>query len=193
MPLYTSNYLRGLSQNKSPNERVQLSAESRAQHSSFDIFLCHSFLDKEEVEGIYIELTRLGFKVYVDWIIDPHLDRDNVTTEAAEHIRKRLRSSKTLLLAISANSSLSKWVPWELGYVDGNTQQCALMPISRDNQTRTSFTRTEYLKLYPYVDKPSALSRFSGKLWTVDNAYSYVEFDNWVRGRKPINETVSFY
>lgn len=58
------------------------SAQNEA-HISFDIFLSHSYLDKEDVEGLYIELTRMGFKVYVDWIIDPNLVRTNVTKTTA--------------------------------------------------------------------------------------------------------------
>lgn len=65
-------------------------------HTSFNIFLSHSFLDKDEVEGLYLELTHMGYKVYVDWIIDPYLNRNNVTKATANHIRNRLKSSKTL-------------------------------------------------------------------------------------------------
>ena len=53
----------------------------------FYIFLSHSFLDKDEVEGLYIELTNQGYSVYVDWIIDPHLDRTNVTKASAKLIQ----------------------------------------------------------------------------------------------------------
>jgi len=193
MALYTSNYLKSVARNKSLNESIELSAQRDRQHEKFDIFLCHSYLDKDEVEGLYLELTRLKFKVYVDWIVDPHLDRNNVTKETAEQVRTRLRSSKTLLLAISANASLSKWVPWELGYVDGNTHQCALIPISKDNVTRSSFTRTEYLLLYPYVEKPNDLTQFYNKLWTVENAYNYVDFDNWIRGHQPQYTSKRFF
>ena len=77
----------------------------------FDIFLSHSFLDQREVKGLYIELTDLGYRVYVDWIADPQLDRNNVTKESAELIRNRMKSSKTLLLAISENAEMSKWMP----------------------------------------------------------------------------------
>jgi len=193
MSLFTSNYLKGLSRNKSLNESVQLSAQRTAGHSSFDIFLCHSFLDKDEVEGLYLELTRQGFRVYVDWITDPHLDRDNVTEESAAHIRRRLRSSKSLLLAISHNAQISKWVPWELGYVDGHTQHCALAPVSKDNANRSSFDRSEYLKLYPYVEKPNDLSVFSNRLFAVDSAFKYVDLDSWVKGAAPKQEFRKFF
>jgi hypothetical protein len=140
MALYTSDYLKNLSRNKTSNQQRSLNEQRNLTHISFDIFLCHSYLDKEEVEGLYLELTKMGFTVYVDWIIDPDLDRNIVTKESAERVRKRLRASKTLLLAISANAALSKWMPWELGYVDGNTQRCALMPVAPSNTRIVSFT-----------------------------------------------------
>lgn len=193
MALYTSNYLKNLAGNKSLNESIRIFSElEKAQHS-FDIFLCHSFLDKDEVKGLYFELTKAGFSVYVDWIIDKDLDRDNVTKESAELIRKRLRSSKTLLLALSANAKMSKWVPWELGYVDGHTQQCGLIPVSQDNIDRSNFERTEYLKLYPFIDKPNDLSRLRGKLFAVENANHYVELGRWIRGNKPAYEQTRYF
>lgn len=191
MALYTSSYLKNLS--RTATENVRLYADSNKSRTNFDIFLCHSYLDKDEVEGLYLELTKMGYSVYIDWIIDPQLDRDNVTKENAELIRKRLRSSKTLLLAISVNASLSKWVPWELGYVDGHTQQCGLVPIARNNETLNSFHRTEYLKLYPYIDKPANHYRFGGKLWAVEDANRYVELTSWIRGSKPSYESLNFY
>jgi len=193
MALYTSSYLKNLSRTKTATESVRLMSESKTIHTAFDIFLCHSYLDKDDVEGLYLELSKMGFKVYVDWIVDPHLNRDNVTKETAELIRKRLRSSKSLLLAISANASLSKWVPWELGYVDGNTHQCALLPVSTDNLTRSSFTRIEYLKLYPYVEKANDLNHFRNGLYAVENANHYVDLQSWLRGQKPVMEFRNFY
>ncbi|WPR73750.1 TIR domain-containing protein [Algoriphagus sp. NG3] len=193
MALFTSSYLRGVSQNKSLNESIQLSAQPSNKHSTFDVFLCHSFLDKEEVEGLYMELTRKGLKVYVDWIVDPQLDRNNVTRESAELVRNRLKSSRTLLLALSHNADLSKWVPWELGYVDGHTQRCALVPVSKDNASRKSFERREYLKLYPYLEKPNDLSGFRDTIFAVDSSMSYVEFDSWIKGVAPMFNTRNFY
>lgn len=193
MPLYTSNYLKGLSGSRSLNERTRIFSQRDNLNTNFDIFLCHSYLDKEEVDGLYRELTNMGFTVYVDWIIDPHLDRDHVTRETAEHVRNRLRSSKTLLLAISANAALSRWVPWELGYIDGKTTQCALLPVAQGNAVRTSFTRTEYLTLYPYIEKPNDLTRFRDKLFTVDDTNTYVDFHEWTKGGKPRFHSQKFY
>lgn len=193
MAIFTSNYLKSVSKDRTMNESVTLSGQQSRSHTRFDIFLCHSYLDKEEVEGLYLVLTRLGLNVYVDWIIDPHLDRSNVTKESAELVRKRLRSSSSLLLATSHNAEVSKWVPWELGYVDGNTQQCALVPVSKDNVNRSTFHRSEYLKLYPIIEKPNDLSTFSDRLFTVEDTYNYVDFQSWLKGSEPRFNSRNFY
>lgn len=125
----------------------------------------------------------MGFSVYVDWIIDPELDRTKVTKETAELIRKRMKISKTLLLAVSENAALSKWMPWELGYVDGNTNKCAILPISQDDRIRKEFTRAEYLLLYPYVTQ--AQINYTTNPYITESAYSYVSLKDWVKGESP--------
>jgi hypothetical protein len=169
MGLYTSKYLKNLASNRRSvvtESQRQFSSKPAGKTERFDIFLSHSFLDKDEVYGIYIELTNKGYKVYVDWIIDSHLNRDSVTKESAELIRNRLKYSKTLLLALSPSASMSKWIPWELGYVDGNTNSCAIFTI-------------------PYIQLAS-LDGFSNRIYTVESSYTYVDFGNWVKNnRKP--------
>ena len=162
MPLYNSQYLKELATSIKGKRLIFEAKESARTRNklfrssdkfeSFDIFLSHSFDDKEIVHGLYLELTAKGYKVYVDWIIDSHLDRSNVTKSSAELIRRRMKSSKSLLLAISANAAMSKWMPWELGYVDGNTNRCAIIPVSEEASSYRSFNRVEYLKLYPYIE-----------------------------------------
>lgn len=184
MPLYTSSYLKNLSERKTIELSRQILNESKKTHLSFDIFLSHSFLDKDEVEGLYIELTIRGYSVYVDWIIDPHLDRKNVTKKSATLIRNRLKSSKTLLLAISVNAAISKWMPWELGYVDGNTNKCAIIPVSKSDNAPTSYFGFEYLKLYPFIKKMPT-KELGQKLFVIEEAKKYVIFDDWLKGKEP--------
>lgn len=89
-------------------------------------------MDKEVVKGLYNTLTEQGFSVYVDWIVDPDLNRSFVTKESAEKIRKRMDQSRSLLYAISTNAEMSKWMPWELGYVDGIPgHKCAILPVTK--------------------------------------------------------------
>lgn len=184
MPLYTSSYLKNLSERKTIQFSRQILNESKKTHISFDIFLSHSFLDKDVVEGLYIELTLQGYSVYVDWIIDPHLDRENVTKTTAALIRNRLKSSKTLLLAISVNASISKWMPWELGYVDGNTNKCAIIPVSNSDNAPNSYVGYEYLKLYPFIKKMPTRG-LGDKLFVIEEAKKYIIFSDWLQGKAP--------
>ncbi|WP_313253795.1 toll/interleukin-1 receptor domain-containing protein [Empedobacter sp.] len=196
MPLYNSDYLKNLAtKNKRLFESEQRTfSDKRIPESTiFDIFLSHSFLDKDEVQGLYQELTDFGFKVYVDWIVDPHLDRTNVTKSSAKLVQSRLKASRTLLLAISTNATMSKWMPWELGYVDGNTNKCAIIPVSKERDPVKAFKGTEYLLLYPFIKK-APTNKGKDKLWVIENEHSYVVFDSWIKnGRISHNRDVNIY
>lgn len=182
MAIYSSEYLKGLASRKQrlfESELKLFSAKTVPESTSFDIFLSHSFLDKSEVQGLYQELTDFGFKVYVDWIVDPHLDRTNVTKSSAKLIQSRLKASKTLLLAISTNAAMSKWMPWELGYVDGHTNKCGIIPVSKERIPPKSFRGTEYLLLYPFIKKAQTTNG-ADKLWVIESEYNYSVFDDWL-------------
>ena len=81
-------------------------------NESFDIFLSYNIYDKDVVKGIYYVLTKMGFKVYVDFIVDPSMNRSKVTKETAQRIQSRLKHSKSLIYAQSSNAAMSKWMPW---------------------------------------------------------------------------------
>lgn len=180
MALFTSNYLKGKYSSYLISEQKRKFTNVDKSKIKFDIFLSHSYLDRDEVLGLYRELTDMGFSVYVDWIVDADLDRTNVTKATAELIRDRMKNSKSLLLAISTNASMSKWMPWELGFIDGKTDRCAIVPISKDNANLSAFNRVEYLKLYPYIDISSNI------LWVNEDATTYISFRDWlVNGRNP--------
>ena len=190
--LYSSRYLKNIVASKSLSESQKMYSARNEVHTSFDIFLSHSFLDKDEVEGLYLELTRLGYKVYVDWIIDPYLDRNNVTKATANHIRSRLKSSRTLLLAISVNASISRWMPWELGYVDGNTNKCAIIPVSRDTIPPSSYKGVEYLLLYPFIKKALDMNNRE-RLWIIEESQKYIVFESWISGVNPVHQNNPIY
>lgn len=131
-----------------------LKEESAASKDSdnFDIFLSHSITDADTVLGIKKLLEKLGKTVYVDWDSDPQLDRSKVDAKTADLLRRRMRQSKSLLYLATDAASVSKWMPWELGYFDGfRNGQVAIMPVL-DNAS-DSFKGQEYLGLYPQVTK----------------------------------------
>ena len=205
MAIYTSNYLKNITRRNRKKARFSSHEETSslkefpirrnvfnasifeklAIETSFDIFLSHSFLDRDEVEGLYIELTNQGYSVYVDWIIDPHLDRTNVTKTSARLIQKRLQVSKSLLLAISINATVSKWMPWELGYVDGNTNKCAILPVSKIANAPDSYLGSEYLSIYPFIKKVATDDQ-GEELFVIEESQKYINFDAWIKlGEKP--------
>lgn len=191
MAIYTRNYLRRIAGTETMNESTRLFSQRDSKHDVFDIFLCHSYLDREEVKGMYLELTRKGYSVYVDWIVDPQLSRENVTKESAELIRKRLHTSKSLILAFSTNVALSKWVPWELGYVDGHTKKCALAPVAEVNQQ--SYERSEYLKLYPILAKEGGYVQDAYPIHVAESRNTYVDFSSWLRGASPVFQSKALF
>jgi hypothetical protein len=116
-----------------------------------------------------------------------------VSKASAKLIQNRLKISKSLLLAISTNATVSKWMPWELGYVDGNTNKCAIIPISKSKYAPDSYVGLEYLSIYPFIKKvPTKGSR--EKLFVIEEALKYIIFDNWLKlGEKPKLQTINIF
>lgn len=160
MRLITESLLRERAQGRSSlNENISNNAFAHQfLDTNFDIFLSHSYPDKGIINSIYNELTSLGLSVYVDWIVDPQLDRNNVTRDSAELIRTRMNHSSSLIYCISANAAMSNWMPWELGYVDGHSHKCAVLPIAKTNIEK--YNRREYLKLYPFITESDISKNF---------------------------------
>jgi hypothetical protein len=136
-------------------------------------------LDKKIIYGIYLELIEFGYSVYIDWLKDPGLNRTKVTGTNARKIRQRLYESKCLFYATTNNSKRSTWMPWELGFKDGNNQRVAILPMSEDD---TPFLRNEYLEIYPYIEKATVSGSSKEILWVCENAYEYNSLDNWLNG-----------
>jgi len=167
-----------------------LSEAVAAQKSKtrFDVFLSHSYGDARVILGVYALLKKQGVEVYVDWIVDPQLDRAAVTSRTAELVRERMRESKALIYAHSLNSGKSRWMPWELGYFDGFRSAVAILPIS--DTGRDSISGVEYLSLYPYIDVKGALicvnrgeapDRLFGR--TPATGYGFKSFGEWFAER----------
>jgi len=150
---------------------------------AFDIFLSHSYLDKDVIFGLNAELEKMGYTVYVDWIADDQLDRRKVTKETADTIRKRMKNSKCLFFATSANSQISKWMPWECGYFDGLKDKVAILPVAKTSQS--TYNGQEYLGLYPYVDKIKPQNGTNEILWINESTNTYTSFEKWLNGEKP--------
>lgn len=192
MSLYTKPGLEGILKQNRPwptSESALLDSigkDSSAQENlqKFNIFLSHSYLDKQYIFALKLDITRMGFSVYVDWDIDKHLERGKVNRETADLLRKRMKNCDSLVFATSLNSSNSKWMPWELGYCDGLGKKVAILPVLDNAISTSSFTGQEYLTLYPYVMKDPMQSG-SETLWVHENEFTYIQFKGWLTGKYP--------
>lgn len=186
------------------------SADIRDEHTKFDIFLSHSYKDKEVIPYLKKELESMGYSVYVDWINDKFLSREEVTSGTAKVLQTRMRQSKSLFFATSENSSDSKWMPWELGYFDGiKDKKVAILPISKNNNfSNDMFEGQEYLGLYYYVSLDKASKQFENEPMAIEptsfkrllerlekrkvlfinkNQNVFVTYDDWMDGEDPIS------
>ena len=123
-----------------------------SEGKTYDVFLSHSFADADVVLGVYAFLVGKGKTVYVDWIEDKGLDRAKVTPATADVLRKRMRSSLSLVYASSNNAEKSKWMPWELGFFDAyRPGTVSIMPLVENYDSE--WQGQEYLGLYPVIDQ----------------------------------------
>jgi hypothetical protein len=158
------------------------------EYDSYDIFLSHSYNDRAIIPALKAELEKLGYKVYVDWIDDKLLSRDNVSKDTAKVLQKRMKQSKCLIYATSENSSSSRWMPWELGYFDGiKDKMVGILPIKKyGNNFRDDFKGEEYLGLYYYIDKDTIRGENKEALWVRESFTKYIIFDSWLNnGTQP--------
>lgn len=118
----------------------------------FDIFICHTSKDYKEIMQLkaYFKIKE-NKEAYVDWIDDPELDRSDISEKTATRLQIRMQNSDKLYFVISKNSSVSKWMPWELGYFNGRKgkENILIYPIIDNEEEEVfNFIGQEYLKLY---------------------------------------------
>jgi hypothetical protein len=134
------------------SDRTILAEAVEASATSFDIFLSHSFDDRELVVGTKKLIEEAGLSCYVDWIDDAALDRSAIDRARADHLRTRMRQCQTLFYAHTPNSAVSRWCPWELGYFDAlkapDRQFYVLSVVDEEGE----YQGQEYLELYDTVD-----------------------------------------
>lgn len=148
----------------------------------YDIFLSHSYKDRLAVAGLVQHLIdQYGYEVYVDWIEDKNLDHSNVTKENAKTLKSRMKKCKCLLYVTSDNTSSSKWMPWELGLMDGLKEMVAICPLTREYKSADNYLGQEYLGLYPYITETTT-NRNQQALWVNYDSNHDVLFDRWLKG-----------
>ena len=152
MPYFTKSDMLFLNEQDSDfsiiKENFVMKKFASKSSNRFDIFLSHSTKDKKYILGLYNLLSKqLDLKVYVDWIVDPGLDKTKVTVSIVETIKKRMQQSELLIFVSSDNSVYSFWATWETGFFDGFKGKVCVLPILDDDDTM--FKGNEYFLLYP--------------------------------------------
>jgi hypothetical protein len=154
MALLTEGVVRARAQQQVKIKRKSVTAslnEAAGPEDRFNVFLSHSSAEDEEfLLGVKALLEDDGLSVYVDRYSDPHLSPDRVTRATAILLRQRLRASASLVYAYSSHSTMSRWMPWELGFFDGMDRPIAVLPVVPSGQS--DFRKEEYLGLYPNMD-----------------------------------------
>jgi len=196
MALFTETQLRAIGKSRS-SRSVYARADSvivnensvlAKRRSSFDVFLSHSIADSDIILGVKTVLESKGLSVYVDWIEDPDLHRQNVTAKTANRLKQRMQQSKSLVYAHSTHSPSSKWMPWELGFFDGMSGAITIFPIAKSHDG--VYEGQEFLGLYPYIDYVGELSMFVNKGTAPSKALgksreydSFRSFEDWMLDR----------
>ncbi|MDW3191638.1 MAG: TIR domain-containing protein [Cytophagales bacterium] len=178
MAFYTKEYLRNRLDGTSSEEIQQLINSFRAKNS-YDVFLSHSYSDKEFIQSLILELESINLDVYVDWIVDPELKRSSITKHSIQIIRERLRQSKCLIYATSVASSRSRWMPWELGYMDGLVGKCAILPILE--RKNAIYQGKDLLQVYPYITLDETRDQVDMKRIRIhESTHDYTRIDSWL-------------
>ncbi len=149
---------------------------------SYDLFISHSFSDRELINGLYHLFNKSGYKVYIDWIDDLNLDRGKVTSDTAQIIRNRIKGCTGTAYISTANSTSSKWCPWELGVADGMKGRVCILPVMDSN-----FKGQEYLGLYPYLEYAQVQGKSRYEFWVYDqyDHSKYIVLNQWLKGYQP--------
>jgi hypothetical protein len=152
--------------------------------SHYDIFLSHSFRDKDLVVGIAEWFEKFNYTVYLDWREDSQLNRATVNRETANTLKDRMSSSSALFFVPTDHAIESKWMPWELGFMDGKNGKAAVFPITQADTDSSDYRGQEYLGIYPYatVGKNKAGNE---RIWIRQDRVTSVTFEGWLDGEQP--------
>lgn len=135
------------------SDKVSLESMQFSLDKKYDIFLCHSSKDIDEIKRLKEYLRRNANKeAYVCEIDDPQLDPSKANKKTAEILKKRMENSSELYFVLSKNSQKSTWMPWELGYFNGKKSDSVIYvyPIIDNYESEIkNFDGHEYLELYP--------------------------------------------
>lgn len=181
--ILSESYLRNEQKLYTNTYKYEKLLENRKYNSreKYDLFISHSYMDKELVEVLYNKFEEAGYKVYIDWKEKTLQDRENVSAETARQLKLRMNNCTGLSYIATSNIVNSKWCPWELGYADGKKNKAAILPITKEKTYE--YKGIEYLGIYPYIDYAK---RKNGEydFWVNDGQVNnkYTSLREWLNG-----------
>lgn len=130
--------------------RDELLEEAKTSALPHIVFLSHSSKDDPLIPGVVAFFRRFRASVYAD-DFDKRLPNPP-STKTAVILKGEIRRLPRFVALATANSHMSRWIPWELGLADGfrGIPPNAILPITPEGQVPPWFT-TEYLNLYPKI------------------------------------------
>ncbi len=128
------------------------------------VFISHKKEDSAAAKQIADYLMNAGVNVYFDEydntldLTDPH--------SVVNSIKNGLNHSTHLLVLLSPNALLSKWIPWEIGYAYDLKKI-----ISLTLKTVAEWELPEYLKITKIIRGTTTLNQFLSELTGLTEPY----------------------
>lgn len=96
----------------------QLQQETPVQYAkTYDLFLSHSYQERDKVRSFVKKANAAGLSCYVDWTADREFLRRSMISDYTKEVLKfRMQHAKKLLYLSSNRSRASEWVAFELQY-----------------------------------------------------------------------------
>ena len=153
------------------------------ENKNYDLFISHSYMDKKLVEVLYGKFEEAGYSVYIDWKEEELQNRENVSANTANILKRRINNCLGLAYIATENITKSKWCPWELGYSDGKKNKAAIFPILKSDSKE--FKGLEYLGIYPYIDyKINESGKYEFWVNDPDEKNKYTSLREWLKTGK---------
>jgi hypothetical protein len=115
----------------------------------YDLFVSHSHLDTSRVRDLVKQWQNWNHRIFADFN-DPKLveasRKQKMDSETSEHLRRAIGKCAVFIFIASANSAVSRWMPWELGLAHGMVGRVHLYLL--DDTAPKAFRQREYLELY---------------------------------------------
>lgn len=149
--------------------------------NEYDIFLSYSIHDKAYAIKTFNLLIKCGYSVYID-LMDKRMNRNNVNRKTAILLADVMGKCKGLLYLHSSASKVSKWCPWELGFVSGKRKfMCGTIPLVESSDEK--YTGQEYLNIYKKIDYAKNNNNNTYNFWVNDDNNCYTTLRQWLDGK----------